>query len=81
MVFVETLLTLATEKVGETLIEGIGATLNPQAIEVFLKDAIATANKTHPQLLSPFPKDGLNGYGRFLNGFFKGRALAEISHY
>ncbi|MEO0409136.1 MAG: HEAT repeat domain-containing protein, partial [Cyanobacteria bacterium P01_A01_bin.135] len=78
MVFFETLLTVATEKVGEKLLAGIGAKLNPDDVEAFLKQAIAAAKATEPALFFAFQEDGLRGYGRFLNGFFKGRALSEL---
>ena len=40
MVLFETLLTIATEKVGEALLTGISAQINPSDIETFLKQAI-----------------------------------------
>jgi hypothetical protein len=52
MVFFETLLTVATEQVGAALLTGINAKLNPKDIELFLKQAIKTANDGHPKLFS-----------------------------
>lgn len=78
MVLFETLLAVATEQVGAALLSGISAKLNPKDIELFLKQAIQTANDTHPELFSAYEQDGLKGYGKFLNQFFKGRALAEL---
>jgi len=78
MVFLETLLTIATEKVGERLLTGIDATLNPQDVEIFLKQAIAAAKAAEPDLFYSFQEDGLQGYGPFLNRFFQGCALAEL---
>ncbi|NET31537.1 MAG: hypothetical protein F6K19_05995 [Cyanothece sp. SIO1E1] len=79
MVFFETILTIATEKVGEKLLTGISARFNPSDLETFLKQAIKAANESQSGgLFYAFQEDGLLGYGPFLNRFFKGRALAEL---
>ena len=79
MVFFETLLTIATEKVGEALLEGISARLNPRELETFLKQAIEAANQAQPDLFHfHYQEDGLKGYSNFLNQFFKVQALAEL---
>ncbi|MCG8361806.1 MAG: hypothetical protein MJA27_00575 [Pseudanabaenales cyanobacterium] len=79
MVLFETILTVATEKVGEKLITGIHAKLNPSDIETFLKQAIKAANEPKlGGLFYSFQEDGWSGYGPFLNQFFKGRALGEL---
>ena len=82
MAFFETLLTVATEKVGETLLTGVSARLNPSDVETSLKQAIKTANQEfHPNgLFDRFPEDGrlVGGYGPFLNQFFQGAARSEL---
>ena len=81
MVLFETLLTVATEKVGEALLTGINAKVSPSDLETFLKKAIEAANaKDYPHgLFDKFQADGQRaGYGPFLNQFFQGRAQAEL---
>ena len=77
--FGEILLTIATEKIGDKLLAGINAKLNPGELETSLKQAIKAADGTQPGgLFHAFPADGPQGYSRFLNQFFQGRALEEL---
>ncbi|MBE7379909.1 MAG: HEAT repeat domain-containing protein [Leptolyngbya sp. SIO1E4] len=78
MIVLETLLAVATEKVGERLLTGLNAKLNPQALETFLRQAVKAANEAQPDLFFSFQEDGVQGYGAFLNQFFKGRACSEL---
>ena len=80
MVLAEAFLAFATEKVGETLLNGVNAQLNPDDVKTFLKQAIRAANNgDYPKgLFDKFEADGHRGYGRFPNQFFRGRARAEL---
>ncbi|NJN22621.1 MAG: hypothetical protein HC812_17405 [Leptolyngbya sp. RL_3_1] len=79
MVLPEIALTFAFEKVGEALLTGIDAQLNPGEVEGFLKQALQAAHGKEKNLFYfSFQKEGLQGYDKFLNQFFKGPARREL---
>jgi predicted NACHT family NTPase len=79
MVLPEIALTFAFEKVGEALLSGIDAQLNPGEVEGFLKQALQAAHRAEDKLFYfSFQKEGVQGYDKFLNQFFKGAARGEL---
>ena len=69
---------LALDVVKSKAGEAIDQRLSGDAVKETIQQAVDTADSKVPELFAPYERQGLKGIDRFLNGAFRGEAIAQL---